>query len=756
MQKRLRSLFTGIVQGVGFRPSLYRLARRHNLSGFIKNTGQGVHLEIEGESFLLDLFHSELSRSYPPMSQVENIITEEILLKHDQTFTILKSTSDARPDVLITPDIATCIKCRDELTNPLNRRYAYPFINCTECGPRLTILKEVPYDRANTSMACFPLCKSCSLEFEDPDNRRYHAEPNACPDCGPKLSLFDRQGNEIISKNPIFDTIEFLSNGQIVVIKGLGGFHLCADAYNNEAVNKLREAKFREEKPFAIMVKDVLQAAELCEINEHEKELLISSECPIVLLKKKKFSPIAKKVAGNMPCLGIMLPYTPLQHLLFENSFQALIMTSANKKDEPICIGNREVVNKLSGIADYFLVHNRDILVRNDDSITMVSSGKPVMLRRSRGYVPSPVSLGRSYPDVLALGSYLKSTACIVTGKRAYLSPHIGDLETPEARDFLLESVNLIKSIAKTSPKTIACDMHPDYFSTSLAKQMEPENLVQVQHHHAHIVSCMAENHVSGDVIGIAMDGTGYGLDNTIWGGEFLIADERNFTRAGHLKNVIISGGESSIRQIWRIALSLIKDVHPDSWKQIAKELNFCLSEEDLELFESAIEKRINCFTTSSLGRLFDAVSCLIGIKNRVSFEGQAAMELEAIVEPGHDTVLGFSIYPGKDSHILDLMPAIKDIIEMRINHRELKYMATAFHLTLVSAFTNMAERIREEENLNRVLLSGGCFQNRILLEGCVNRMEKKGFEVFTHSLVPANDGGISLGQAVCAASRLQ
>jgi hydrogenase maturation protein HypF len=605
-------------------------------------------------------------------------------------------------------------------------------------------------------MACFPLCKSCSLEFEDPDNRRYHAEPNACPDCGPKLSLLDRQGNEIISENPILDTIEFLSNGQIVVIKGLGGFHLCVDAYNNEAVNKLREVKFREEKPFAIMLRDVLQAAELCEINEHENELLLSSECPIVLLEKKKFSPIAKKVAENVPCLGIMLPYTPLQHLLFESSLRALIMTSANKKDEPICIGNREVIKKLSGIADYFLVHNRDILVRNDDSIAMVSSGKPVMLRRSRGYVPSPISLGKSYPEVLALGSYLKSTACIVTGKRAYLSPHIGDLETPEARDFLMESVNLIKSISKTSPKTIACDMHPEYFSTALAKQLEPENFVQVQHHHAHIVSCMAENHVSGDVIGIAMDGTGYGPDNTVWGGEFLIADEKNFTRAGHLKNIIIPGGESSIRQIWRIALSLIKEIHPGSWKQFAKELNFRLTDEDLELFESAIEKKVNCFTTSSLGRLFDAVSCLLGIKNKVSFEGQAAMELESIAELSHNTVLGFSIYPENNSYILDLMPAIKDIIEMRINHREPKYMATAFHLTLVNAFTNMAERIREEENLNRVLLSGGCFQNRILLEGCVNRMEKKGFEVITHSLVPSNDGGISLGQAVCAASRLQ
>ena len=525
--------------------------------------------------------------------------------------------------------------------------------------------------------------------------------------------------------------------------------------YKKEGKAKLREVKFREEKPFAVMVKDIMQAAELCEINEAEKELLLSPGCPIVLLKKKKFSPISKEVAESLPCLGIILPSTPIQHLLFESSFQALIMTSANKKDEPICVGNREAVKRLSNIADFFLVHNRDILVRNDDSITMVSSGKKIILRRSRGYVPSPVSLNKNYPEVLALGPYLKSTACILTKDRAYLSPHIGDLETPEARDFLQENLILLKNISKTSPDTIACDMHPDYFSTVLAKQLAPKTLIQVQHHHAHIVSCMAENKISGEVIGIAMDGTGFGPDNTVWGGEFLVADEKEFIRAGHLKNLIIPGGESSIRQTWRIALSLLRQTHTGSWKQLAKELNICTADQDLDLFETAFENKINCFTTSSLGRLFDAVSCLIGIRNKVSFEGQAAMELESIAEPVNDTVLEFSINNENNTYILDLMPAINDIIKMKQSGKDNNYLASAFHNTLISAFTKMAETIRTEKDLNRVVLSGGCFQNRLLLQGCVDKMEENGFEVITHSLVPTNDGGISLGQAVCAAEQI-
>ncbi len=755
MQKRLRSLFTGIVQGVGFRPSLYRLARRHNLSGFIKNTGQGVLLEIEGRTYLTDLFYNELSNTYPPMSRVEQVTTEEITPLGDKTFTIHKSTSDAHPDVLITPDIATCVACEDELSNPLNRRYRYPFINCTDCGPRLTILENVPYDRANTSMSCFPLCTSCAREFNNPDNRRYHAEPNACPDCGPGLWLLDKDGNKVPSEDPLLDIIEILSNGQIAAIKGLGGFHLCADTYNSEAVRRLRDVKFREEKPFAIMVKDILQAAELCEINALEKELLLSPECPIVLLKRKKFSPLPEEIAGDLPCLAIMLPYTPIQHLLFTSSFQALVMTSANKKDEPICIGNREAVKRLSGIAEFFLVHNRDILVRNDDSITMVSSGKKMMLRRSRGYVPAPIPLAMDYPDVLAVGPFLKSTACIISKNSAYLSPHIGDLETPGARDFLSENIDLLKSIAKTSPRIIACDMHPDYYSTHLAKEMEPKKLIQVQHHHAHIVSCMAENRVTGRVIGIAMDGTGYGPDYTIWGGEFMIADEKDFNRAGHLKNIIIPGGESSIRQIWRIALSLLRETLPDSWKSIAEELHICPANEDLELFETALNKRINCFTTSSLGRLFDGVSCLIGIRNSVSFEGQAAMELEAVSKIADGSGLEYTIKETGGTQILDLLPAIKNIVEKKLNNMEVPYLATAFHCTLVNSFTEMAVRIRKEHQLNRVVLSGGCFQNRVLLEGCINKLEEKDFEVITHSFVPPNDGGISLGQAVSAAARL-
>lgn len=754
MHKRLSTLFTGTVQGVGFRPSLYRLACRHHLTGFIKNTGRGVLLEIEGEAFLLDLFYRQLPGTYPAMAQVEKVVTEEIPLKHDPSFKILESTPDARPDVLITPDIATCTACRDELLNPLNKRYRYPFINCTDCGPRLTILKKVPYDRKNTAMACFPLCPSCRTEFENPDNRRYHAEPNACPDCGPKLRLLDGNGHDIRSEDPVQKVIEIISAGQVVAVKGLGGFHLCADAYSETAVQHLRTVKFREEKPFAIMVKDVLQAAELCDINSLEKELLLSPECPIVLLKKKPFSAAARAIAGALPCLGIMLPYTPVHHLLFESGFQALVMTSANKKDDPICIGNREAVKRLSGIADCFLVHNRDILVRNDDSITMVAAGKKRLLRRSRGYVPSPIPLDRKYTDVLALGPFLKSTTCIVSGNKAYLSPHIGDLETPEARDFLRENIDLLKNISQTSPDIIACDMHPDYYSTRLAREMKAAQLVQVQHHHAHIVSCMAENQISGRVIGIAMDGTGFGPDNTVWGGEFLIADEKDFVRAGHLKHMTLPGGESAIRQIWRIGLSLLRQTHPDSWKTLAADLSLIPENQDLSLFETAIKKDVNCFTTSSLGRLFDGLSCLINIRQTATFEGQAAMELEAAAVHSEGKVLPFSIELQNRTHILDLLPTIKHIIEMKLSGKDNSFLAASFHRTLVCTFTNMAEILRKENSLNRVVLSGGCFQNRILFEGCVESLTHKGFEVITHSQVPCNDGGISLGQALSAAAR--
>ena len=639
-------------------------------------------------------------------------------------------------------------------------------------------------------MACFPLCPDCRKEYEDPADRRFHAEPNACPVCGPRLELLDAEGRPLPTGDPIGRTLDLLREGAILAIKGLGGFHLAVDGRNDEAVKRLRARKCREEKPLALMVRDLDTARRLAAIDETERALLTSPERPVVLLRRLSDVPVAPSVAPGMATLGIMLPYTPLQHLLLAGDLPILVMTSANRTDEPICIGNREALRRLGGIADAFLVHNRDILVRCDDSVVTAAGGGAFPLRRSRGYAPRPIALRKAYPEVLALGPQIKSTLCVLKKGYAYLSPHIGDLETPEARDFFHESIALMERITECRPRLVACDLHPGYYASQAARRMTGREVITVQHHHAHIVSVLAENRLAGEVIGLAMDGTGYGGDGQVWGGEFLRADERSFARRGHLKYLLLPGGERAVREPWRMAASLLRDAFGGEWPDWAQRLRLVPSEETVPAgregegeegeigrgeagrgaapeevlagLERAMAGRIRSPWTSSLGRVFDGVAALCGLRRKVSFEGQAAMELEALATGGTDLRLPYTIREevpedplfgaaGERVRVLDLAPAVRAIAEALVAGRPRQEIALAFHRLLPEALTAMAAIIREETGLNRAALSGGCFQNRLLIAGCLEALRGAGFETFSHRIVPPNDGCISLGQAVAA-----
>jgi len=756
VKRRVRYLFTGLVQGVGFRPFIYRMATQQALSGLVQNRSDGVVAEVEGPEQAIAVFADQVRKHLPPLADISTMTGTEIAVQNDGNFRIIASEKGLKSEVHISPDMAICSDCFAELFDPVDRRHRYPFINCTNCGPRLTIIKAIPYDRVNTSMSCFPLCPDCRKEYEYPADRRFHAEPNACPVCGPSLMFLNGDGIDVAAADPLQAAIEALRQGQILAIKGLGGFHLSVDAANDGAIQRLRERKLREEKPLAIMVKDIEAAAAIALLNDEEKALLLSPQRPIVLVAKKEANWIAPSVAPGVSDLGIMLPYTPLQYLLLEKHFHALVMTSANKAEEPICISNREAVARLKGIADFFLVHDRDILVRCDDSIAVIHAGRASIFRRSRGFAPKPLVLRESYPAVLALGSQLKTTVCLIKENLAFLSPHIGDLETPLARDFFQETLALMRHITECEPGLIACDLHPGYYSTLKAARMEGVQVVQVQHHHAHIVSCMAENGISGPVIGLAMDGTGYGTDGQVWGGEFLFADEVSFRRMGHIKKFLLPGGEKAIREPWRTAVSLLYEAYGENWPEWADRLRLIPPATPLQLVDRMIRNKINSPETSSLGRVFDGVAALLGLRQQVNFEGQAAMELEALARSVNGSPLPYDIIREGETSILDLIPAIRRIVEGKLAGRSMEDLASAFHRTLPKSMADLAGRIREKTGSNRIALSGGCFQNRVLLEGCILEMERAGFDVYRHQRVPTNDGGISLGQAVSAGAQLK
>ena len=693
----------------------------------------------------------------PPLARITNLAVYDVPCNGDQDFCIVHSHEGEEVRTLISPDVAICPDCLREMFDSSDRRYRYPFINCTNCGPRFTIIRDIPYDRPSTSMAMFPMCPACLAEYENPLDRRFHAQPNACWECGPRVELWDKSGKRIECRDPIVEAVLGLHAGLVVAVKGLGGFHLAVDATNPAAVALLRQRKHRVEKPFAVMVLDLRAAQEVCELDGAARTVLQSMQRPIVLLPKKTLSVIPDEVAPFNRYLGIFLPYTPLHYLLLaEGGFKALVMTSGNLSEEPIAIDNREAANRLNGLADYFLVHNRDILLRCDDSVVRVAGGITRQMRRSRGFVPVPVFLKEDQPSVLAVGGELKNTICLTKGKHAFLSQHVGDLENVESYSFFQEAVQHLERILEIRPGIIAYDLHPDYFSTKWALQQSGAELVGVQHHHAHIASCMAENHLEGRVIGFALDGTGYGTDANIWGGEVLVAGYEDFERAAHFEYVPLPGGEAAIREPWRMAVSFL--AHHFGREFLKVDIPFVrqLKRPKVDLLLRVMEQGVNSPLTSSCGRLFDAVAALIGIRQQVNYEAQAAIELEMTISASEDeTGYPLELAPDGDGWIIGTRPLFEALLDDLGRNLPGTAISRRFHNGLLEGFVQLATLLRKKTALRRVCLSGGTFHNVYLSQRLEARLSEVGFEVFTQKEVPSGDGGLSLGQALVAAARL-
>ncbi len=756
MRVRRRIHVAGIVQGVGFRPYVYRLATERHLAGQIANTSSGVVIEVEGAEEVVDDFLSSLPVQAPPLAMLTDIRVVEIHHTGKSEFCILPSDPSASARTLISPDIATCDDCLRELFGPADRRYHYPFINCTNCGPRFSIVRGIPYDRPQTSMSVFPMCPRCRAEYENPRNRRFHAQPNACWECGPQLEFCDSRGQRLSVEDPIAEAVARLQAGDIVAVKGLGGFHLAVDAMNSGAVERLRERKRRIEKPFAVMVSNIETASQFCLVSAEERELLCLPQRPIVLLPRGNPRSLADSVAPFNPYVGIFLPYTPIHHLLFKDSrLQALVMTSGNLSEEPIAIRNSEAVARLGDIADWFLLHNREILLRCDDSVVRRTGGRTRQIRRSRGFVPIPIFLKREFPPTLAVGGELKNTICLLREREAFLSQHIGDLENVESYKFFQEAVDHLQRILEIRPGIVAYDLHPDYFSTRWARALSGMQTVGVQHHHAHIASCMAENHLEGRVIGFALDGTGYGTDGRIWGGEVLLADYMDFERAAHLAYVPLPGGAAAIREPWRMAVShLWASLGPDLLKLPIPFIRQIPRAKVLTVLRM-IERQVNSPLTSSCGRLFDAVAALVNLRHEVNYEAQAAVELEMCRdEAAAGQPYPFGLNEAGDLLQVDSRPLFRAIVEDLLRGATTGEISQRFHDGLVEALAAIARILRKRTSLNIVCLSGGTFQNACLANGLEQQLRGEGFEVYTHSQVPAGDGGISLGQAVVAAHR--
>lgn len=752
----------GVVQGVGFRPFVYRLASQLQLSGSIGNDTDGVTIQIEGAADAVAEFLHRLRAEAPPISRIDSVSVQELPPTGDSGFSIVHSQVVGAVSTGIPADAATCADCLRELFDPADRRYRYPFLNCTNCGPRYTITRRIPYDRPQTSMAAFPMCPACQAEYDDPLNRRFHAQPNACWTCGPRVWLVSAAGIDVPAPDPISACIESLLAGQIMAIKGIGGFHLAVDATNEEAVARLRQRKHRYGKPLAVMVRDLDAARALCELDAAEIELLQTPARPIVLARALDGNGIAPSVAPGIPWLGIYLPYAPLQHLLFADPrIRALIMTSANLSEEPIAIANDEARARLGQIADAFLMHNRDILQRCDDSVAAIVDGAPQLLRRARGYVPLGIDLPLESPPQLAVGGHLKNVFTLTRGRFAYQSQHLGDLENLTGLDFFAESLAHLMRTFEIEPQAVAHDLHPGYLSTSWAKQWASDrNLptIAVQHHHAHIAACMAEHAVDGPVIGLSLDGTGYGVDGRIWGGEVLIAHLGRFERFAHLAYVPMPGGDAAVREPWRMAFAhlLTAGFSQDE----ARELTGA-SPQEARLVARMIERNLNSPLTSSLGRLFDAVAAIVLHRRTVDYEAQAAIELEgaAIDEPDDASPYEFTLIVGDQSKnepaVIDMAPLWRDLIHDLRSGAAAQHIAARFHATIAHAFARTAMAARTATEIGVVAMSGGVMHNRRLTRLLHTQLEPEEFEVYQHRRVSPGDGGLSYGQAVVAAAIL-
>jgi hydrogenase maturation protein HypF len=810
MNSRVKILVRGIVQGVGFRPFVYNLARSLNLKGFVMNSSKGVTIEIEGNDS--STFVERLTREAPPLSQIMDV--EVIPMPHYgyQDFQILKS-EDEGSFTLISADVSICQDCFKELFDRNDRRYLYPFTNCTNCGPRYTITKSVPYDRPNTTMSVFQMCPDCEREYHNPEDRRFHAQPNACAVCGPHVELIVKNeinpssppltkgglGDLIDEKlkvnekeNPIKETIRLLKEGYIVAIKGLGGFHLACDAMNVKAVGMLRLRKRKSNKPFALMAPDVNTVRKFCNVSSEEENLLVSIKRPIVLLTKK-VSLLPEEVSPKNPCIGFMLPYTPLHYLLFyypfnsalqtlasgprsggfaeENesprrpnselrtNFDALVMTSGNISEEPIVTDNEEAFTKLSGIADAFLVHNRDIFMRVDDSVVRVmpNNSSLAFIRRSRGYVPDPITLHEAGPDVLGCGADIKNIFTLTKGSFAIPSQHIGDMENYETLQFFEESLKNLKDVYRVKPVALAYDLHPMYLSTQWALRQKGIEKIGIQHHYAHVASVMAEKGIKEKVLGVSFDGTGYGIDGNLWGGEFLIADIDGFTRVGHFKYIPLPGGEVAVKEPWRISVSLIKDIAGDETIPYLRSLGFIDKYGNKKIGDilKIIDNRQFSPLTSGAGRIFDAVSAMMGICDKSTFEGEAAIALEALTRPGvvDDYPVDIKL---RDPIEIDISQTVLKIIEDLAKGEDKGIISSKFHNTVVTVIGRVVKRLSQVYSINDVVLCGGVFQNMYLLERAMSSLVSSGMKVHIHDKVPTNDAGISLGQAYIIRERMR
>ena len=750
LSRRVRLRLRGIVQGIGFRPFVHNLAAELGLGGWVLNSSSGLVTEVEGEPSAVESFLSTVTENPPPLAWIQDSKLEEIEPSGETAFVIRPSAPVTGEFALISPDVAACDDCVRDFTDPANRRAGYAFTNCTNCGPRYTIIQDIPYDRPKTTMAPFTLCAACQAEYENPADRRFHAQPNACPKCGPSLSA----GIEEARKR--------LAAGEIVGIKGLGGFQLACDARNAGAVQRLRERKKRSDKPFALMARDLAAAESVCEIGEADRAALTSPRGPIVILpcsaertaeagrQAGRSGPtsgaLPEAIAPGNRTLGVMLPYTPLHHLLFAGApYDLLVMTSGNLSEEPIVISNEEALSRLTGVADWFLTHNRDIYMRTDDSVVRTFDGVERTLRRSRGYAPRTLDLKRMVPELLACGGELKNAFCLTKGTHAILSQHIGDMENYETLAFFEETLANLKKLFRVEPRAVAHDLHPLYLSTWYAQAIQNLPKFGVQHHHAHIASCMAENGLDGTVIGVAFDGSGYGIDGTIWGGEFFISSYASFERLAHFRNIPLAGGDAAIREPWRVGLAYLMDTIGSAARLEG------VPEESQRVVRRMIERGVNTVPASSCGRLFDAVAAIIGLRREITFEGQAAIELETIAANGEDESYPVQLEGGVPWQ-LDFRPAIERIVRDLAGGVLPGVISARFHNTVAKASVEVCRGLRGETGLNRVCLSGGTFQNIRLLSLATAGLRAQGFDVYLHAQVPPNDGGIALGQAAIAA----
>jgi hydrogenase maturation protein HypF len=749
---RKKIMVNGIVQGVGFRPFVYKLAQQYLLTGSVANTSRGVEIEVEGPESTLDSFLNDLQTRTPPLAVLEKAEISALTPQGDQAFVILSSSSPGRVATQIAPDVAVCGECLTELFTADDRRYLYPFINCTNCGPRYTIIENIPYDRPSTSMRDFTMCSDCLAEYHDPTSRRFHAQPNCCPVCGPRAALHtpDRQCVAMAEK-AVTSARNLLMQGHILAVKGLGGFHLAVDATNEAAVAELRRRKGREEKPLAVMVATRRKAMEVCLLNDEEITILTSPASPIVLARKKRRPGLADGIAPGTELFGIMLPYTPLHHLLMNEGPEALVMTSGNISDEPICIGQDEAFTRLASIADFFLIHNRGIYLRNDDSVVINLAGKTRPIRRSRGYVPKALPVKSSGPPILALGGELKNSVCLLQNDQAVLSQHQGDLINLEAYAAFQKTIDHLLLIFEAQPALIVHDLHPQYLSSRWAAEQQKAPVLAVQHHHAHLAACLAENDAEEPAIGIIMDGTGYGTDATIWGGEVLIGDSSGFRRFACFEPLPLPGGEAAIREPWRLAVSWLYL----TYGRRLPDLPFLARHQAQPIIEIT-EKSINSPLTSSCGRIFDAVAAMSGGRTTIRYEAQAAIEFMQAAGGQLNTPYAYDIVKVDDAWQIATRSLLQSVVHGLLAGESLTTVSRRFHRTLIDIFTDIAVRAGRDTGIKTIALSGGVFQNQLLFVNLIDILEKAGFIVLSHSLVPTNDGGLSLGQAMIGRNYLK